>query len=66
MIDTGRLLVRDGAQVSVGTRGEGKGGSLQITASESVEVIGTSADGQLPTGLYAQSQGNGDAGKLRT
>jgi filamentous hemagglutinin family protein len=66
-IDTGRLLVRDGARVSATTFGEGKGGSLQITASDSVELIGTSADGQFPTGLFTQSntRSSGDAGDLR-
>jgi large exoprotein involved in heme utilization and adhesion len=63
-IDTQRLLVRDGAQVSASPRGEGKGGGLQITAADSVEVIGRSADGQFPSGLFAQSSGSGDAGDL--
>jgi filamentous hemagglutinin family protein len=64
-IDTGRLLVRDGAQVSGDTRGSGKGGSLQITASDSVEVIGTTADGRFASGLFAGSEGSGDAGNVR-
>jgi large exoprotein involved in heme utilization and adhesion len=63
-IDTGRLLVRDGSQVSVITIGAGKGGSLRITAADSVEVIGSSADGRLSSGLFTQSQGSGDAGDL--
>jgi filamentous hemagglutinin family protein len=63
-IDTGRLLVSEGAQVSASTSGEGKGGSLQITASDSVEVIGTSANGQGVSGLFAQSRGSGDARDL--
>ncbi|MEG5126236.1 filamentous hemagglutinin N-terminal domain-containing protein, partial [Microcoleus sp. ARI1-B5] len=63
-IDTGRLLVRDGAQVQSGTVSEGNGGSLQIAATDSVEVSGTSADGRFGSGLSAQSQGSGDAGNL--
>jgi filamentous hemagglutinin family protein len=63
-IETGRLLVQGGAQVSAGTLGEGKGGSLLLTASESVEVIGTSPNGQRPSGLFTQSQGSGDAGDV--
>jgi filamentous hemagglutinin family protein len=63
-IDTGRLLVRDGAQVSATTFGSGKGGSLLITATDSVEVIGTSADGQTSSGLFAATEGSGDAGDL--
>ncbi|MEG4379015.1 MULTISPECIES: two-partner secretion domain-containing protein, partial [unclassified Microcoleus] len=63
-IDTGRLLVRDGAVVTATTFGSGKGGSLQITAAERVEVIGTSASGQPSSNLFTQSQGSGDAGDL--
>lgn len=61
-IDTDRLLVRDGAQILVITSGSGNGGSLQITASEGVELIGRTADGR--TGLFVQSQGSGNAGNL--
>ncbi|MEG3917961.1 S-layer family protein, partial [Microcoleus sp. T3_A4] len=64
-IDTGRLLVRDGAQVSAGTFYAGNGGNLQITAADSVEVIGRSADGRVVSGLSASSEGSGDAGNLR-
>jgi large exoprotein involved in heme utilization and adhesion len=64
-IDTGRLLVRDGARISSSTFGKGNGGRLQITASDVIELIGTSADGQFASGLFTQSQGNGDAGELR-
>jgi filamentous hemagglutinin family protein len=63
-IVTGRLLVRDGTQVSASTFGTGKGGTLSVTASDSVEVIGTSADGRFPSGLFTQTQGEGDAGDL--
>jgi filamentous hemagglutinin family protein len=64
-IETGRLLVRDGANIAASTRGEGKSGRLQITASESVELIGTSANGEIPSGLSTQSLESGDAGDLR-
>jgi large exoprotein involved in heme utilization and adhesion len=63
-IDTRRLLVRDGAQVGTSLVGSGKGGNLQITASESVEVIGRSTDGRFGSSLFAQSQGSGNAGNL--
>jgi large exoprotein involved in heme utilization and adhesion len=63
-IDTGRLLVRDGAQVSASTRSTGAGGTLSVTASDTVEVIGTSANGQFSTGLFTETSGEGDAGDL--
>ncbi|NES19409.1 MAG: filamentous hemagglutinin N-terminal domain-containing protein [Symploca sp. SIO3E6] len=63
MINTGRLIVRDGAGISVSTAGAGKGGDLIVNASESVELIGTSATG-FPSGLSADTTGEGNAGNL--
>jgi filamentous hemagglutinin family protein len=44
-IETGRLSVRDGSQVSTGTSGEGNGGNLLIKARDLVEVLGTEKPG---------------------
>ncbi|NEO36902.1 MAG: filamentous hemagglutinin N-terminal domain-containing protein [Moorea sp. SIOASIH] len=65
-ITTEELIVKDGGQVSAGTFGQGDGGNLTVDASESVQLIGTSADGQFPSGLFSQTQGkgNGNAGEL--
>ena len=66
-ISTGRLILRDGAQVSAATTGGGQGGTLTVAASESVEVSGslTGGDGQVtPSTLRASSQGAGSAGNL--
>jgi filamentous hemagglutinin family protein len=63
-ITTGPLLLKDGAQVSASTLGAGKGGSLIVNASDWVQVIGHSADGQVSSGLFAQTEGTGDAGNL--
>lgn len=62
-INTDRLIVRDGAVVSASTWGPGRGGSLKINASESVQLNGTPVDG-FPSGLYAQGFGSGNAGDL--
>jgi filamentous hemagglutinin family protein len=64
-INTGKLLVQDGAIVTVGTVGTGNGGNLTVTASQ-VELIGTSADGRVPSGLFASTQptSTGNAGDL--
>jgi large exoprotein involved in heme utilization and adhesion len=64
-IDTRRLLVKGGAEISASTFGSGKAGSLLLRASDSVEVIGRSADGWFPSGLSALSSGSTDAGELR-
>ncbi len=64
-IATGRLIVQDGAQVGAGTFSEGQGGRLTVRASQSVQLIGTLADGQTSSGLFTQTEGAGDAGNLR-
>jgi filamentous hemagglutinin family protein len=68
-IYTGTLLVRDGAQVSASTFGQGDGGNLTVHASQQVQLIGIgrSADGDLVrSGLFAQANQNatGKAGDL--
>jgi filamentous hemagglutinin family protein len=64
-IKTNTLLVRDGAQVSTGTFGAGKGGNLSVDAQD-VQLIGRSADNRVPSALSASAQPNstGDAGNL--
>ena len=77
-IETGRLVVRDGGQISSGTFGGGRGGNLNIRASESVELSGSIAAREfserdffrdesrtrIPSGLFAVSEGSGQAGDL--
>jgi large exoprotein involved in heme utilization and adhesion len=64
MINTGRLIIQDGGFVTASSIGDGQGGSLFINAAESVELIGTSAEG-FPSGLSAQGFGTGNAGNLQ-
>lgn len=65
-ITTSRLLIQDGAQVITGTSGSGNGGSLTVNASDSVQVLGTSADGKFVSNLSTQADTNttGNAGNL--
>jgi filamentous hemagglutinin family protein len=49
-IQTGRLIVRDGAKISTSSLGTGQAGALTITASRSVEVLG----GRLAVGSELQ------------
>ncbi|WP_246162713.1 filamentous hemagglutinin N-terminal domain-containing protein [Brasilonema sennae] len=62
-IKTNTLLVRDGAQVSASTFGAGNGGFLRVDAQD-VQIIGTSADGKVASGLFAQANSTGNAGDL--
>jgi len=56
-IATERLSLRDGAVVQTSTLGAGNAGSLQVSASESVQLTGTAAGNQSPTSLLAVSGG---------
>ncbi|WP_226575260.1 two-partner secretion domain-containing protein, partial [Microseira wollei] len=63
-IETGRLILRDGAVVGAVTGGKGNAGTITVNASESVELIGTSPNGQLRSGLFARTVSSGDAGSV--
>ncbi|MEH2182734.1 two-partner secretion domain-containing protein [Nostoc sp.] len=64
-INTSRLLVEDGGQVSASTSGEGVAGNLTVNASESVQIIGIPDNPNLGyTGILAASDGVGDAGDI--
>ncbi|MCT7957917.1 two-partner secretion domain-containing protein [Laspinema palackyanum] len=60
-IATNRAIVRDGAQISSTTFGEGDAGDIRLSASELLEVRGTTAD--FRSGIFAdvaqESTGNG-------
>ncbi|WP_445634107.1 Filamentous hemagglutinin N-terminal domain-containing protein [Nostoc sp. DSM 114161] len=62
-INTQNLVVRDGAQVSTATFGTGKGASLTVNAQD-VQLIGTTADGLFPSGLFVSTQSTGNGGDL--
>ncbi|MEH1836133.1 MAG: filamentous hemagglutinin N-terminal domain-containing protein [Nostoc sp.] len=62
-IETGQLIVQDGAQVSASTRSQGQGGTLSVNARDSIQLIGTSAIGKA-SGLFVGTIANGDAGNL--
>ncbi|MBD2531351.1 S-layer family protein [Nostoc flagelliforme FACHB-838] len=75
-ITTKRILIKDGAEISTDSSGirrrnpplefipaTGPGGNLTVNASESIELIGTSAN-NLPSGFLARTLGSGDAGKI--
>lgn len=67
-INTGRLLVSDGALVSTTAVGIGSGnaGNFTVNATESVEVIGIDTPGNSqPSGLSSSTEGEGVGGELR-
>ncbi|MCC5613754.1 filamentous hemagglutinin N-terminal domain-containing protein [Nostoc sp. CHAB 5836] len=66
-VNTQRLLARDGAQVIAATFGAGKAGNVTVKASESIQLIGKSANNQFASGLFASAErdSTGDAGDLK-
>jgi filamentous hemagglutinin family protein len=66
-INTRQMTVLSGSRTGVGTGNysAGKGGNLTVRASESVELEGTSADGQVKSGLFGNTLGAGAAGDVR-
>ncbi|MEH2288971.1 two-partner secretion domain-containing protein [Nostoc sp.] len=65
-IETGRLIVQDGSQISASTslQSTGGGGTLSIIARDSIQLIGTSPENN-PSGLFTVTQGAGNAGELK-
>ena len=70
-IETGKLLVRDGAIIDSSTFGAGKAGNVQVKANN-IELMGfaTTLKGPKPSGIFAQVADTpidnaGDAGTLR-
>ncbi|QMS87483.1 S-layer family protein [Nostoc edaphicum CCNP1411] len=66
-IDTGRLIVQNGAQISASTFARGRAGDINVSATE-IEIAGTAPNQTIPTpsGLFAQVEEGaiGDAGNL--
>ncbi len=62
-ITTGSLSLTNGGEVINNTFGQGNAGNLTVTASESIELLGS--NGVFPSGLFANAiEGNGKGGNL--
>ena len=59
-----RITITDGSQIKTQTIEFGQPGRLLVTASDSVELSGTSADGKLFSALLSQTFGSEPAGEL--
>jgi len=53
-IITRSLKLEGGAVIATLTDGEGRAGDMLVRASDSIELVGTTSDGQSPTGLGSQ------------
>jgi filamentous hemagglutinin family protein len=64
IINTGRLLVSNGAIAVTSTFGNGRAGSMTVNAANSVELSGVSNDGAYRSSLFSQSGSSGKAANL--
>ena len=62
-INTGKLLILNGGSINTGSGEDsgGRAGSVSINASEAVELIGTSASGELRSQLTTEASGDGES-----
>jgi filamentous hemagglutinin family protein len=66
-VSTGRLIALNGGSVSAPTQGEGKGGTVTVNATESVELIGqTSFFGPSSVNSAVFNTGNGGSVSVNT
>ncbi|MBW4480392.1 MAG: S-layer family protein [Tolypothrix brevis GSE-NOS-MK-07-07A] len=60
-----RLSVQDGSSILSITQGSKSGGSFSVNATDSIELIGESGDGEYASSLFTESQGSGSLGDLK-
>ncbi|WP_414753502.1 filamentous hemagglutinin N-terminal domain-containing protein [Anabaena sp. CCY 9910] len=67
-IETGRLLLTDGAGIEASTFGAGNTGNILVKATDSIDLRGESPDGDIPSGIFAQVSPDapGNAGNTGT
>lgn len=65
VVSTGRLVIQDGAGINSTTYGFGKGGNLNITVSDAIDVLGSSPiRPSFNSNLAAYTFGLGNAGNV--
>lgn len=64
MIRSDRLTLLSGAQIRAGTVSSGQGGSIQVRTTEGILASGTSANGQIPSGLTTATTSSGSSGNI--
>ncbi|NJL42805.1 MAG: hypothetical protein HC935_04430, partial [Pseudanabaena sp. SU_2_4] len=64
-VQTKGLSVTGGGEIAASAATVGNAGNIHVTATDTIELIGKSANQFFPSGILAQSVGNGNAGNLR-
>ncbi len=63
-IETGQLRVLNGGVITSLPAGSGRGGQLTVRASESIEIIGTTASGEVVSWINTGTFGSGISGNV--
>jgi len=58
------ISLRDGSVALVQTQGTLPAGGINVNATESVSLVGTTADGQIASGLLTETLGGGKSGDI--
>ncbi len=58
-----QLTLTDGARIDTSTSGDGHGGALSVTATDTISISGRSSKG-VKSGLFSNALGKGDGGKV--
>lgn len=64
-IDTQKLELKDGGQLTAFALNSGDGGDLNINATDYIEIAGVTPNGEYFSGLYASSLKTGASGNLK-
>ena len=68
-VNTKRMIIRDGALIEASTFDAGNAGNILVRASDNIQLIGTTADGNNSSGIFSQvgqfaADNPGNAGQL--
>ncbi len=63
-VSTQRLTATGGGVIAASTLGAGSGGNLNITATDSIDIVGVEPNLLIPSGLAVTSFSSGQAGNL--
>jgi filamentous hemagglutinin family protein len=58
------ITLQDGSAVLIQTQGTQSAGNINVNASESLKLIGTTPDGQISTNIFTETIGDGKSGDI--
>ena len=62
-VEVGQLVLREGAQIDSSSFGAGQGGTVLVTATDTISITGRDRDNTL-SGLFSSTFGSGNAGRV--